>query len=183
MRVNYLQKHPQQQPTASASAYIIYFPFSESSNKHIAKAQTASIRCVENLLSVKLFAQGQRQPEQEEEEWMRPNGKKGNTQKKGAQNNCGKTQGNQERGEETRRRKAAATQKQLAKTQARLPPSCCRPNVLENFLLHEVITTLRKAFFLSQCREICASTEKYATLFFNGSRVAFMSKKLREKNK
>lgn len=74
--------------------------------------------------------------------------KKENTQKKGAQNNCGKTQGNQERGEETGQRKAAATQKQLAKTQARLPPSCCRPNVLENFLLHEVITTLRKAFFL-----------------------------------
>lgn len=166
MRVNYLQKHPQQQHLCfSASAYIIYFPFSESSNKHIAKAQTASIRCVENLLSVKLFAQGQRQPEQEkEEEWMRPNGKKGKYTKKkeGAQNNCGKTQRNQERREEMGHRKAAATQKQLAKTQARLPPSCCRPNVLENFLLHEVITTLRKERFsfavhrnLRQLREVC----------------------------
>lgn len=45
-----------------------------------------------------------------------------------------------------------------------------------------VITTLRKTFFLCASKEICASIEKYATLFFNGSRVVFMSKKLREKN-
>lgn len=67
-----------------------------------------------------------------------------------------------ERHRETKKEEAAATQKQLAKTQARLPPSCCRPNVLENFLLHEVITTLRKERFsfavhrnLRQLREVC----------------------------
>jgi len=42
--------------------HIIYFLASEkkqTAGKHIAKVQTASIRCVENPLSVKLFAQGQ----------------------------------------------------------------------------------------------------------------------------
>lgn len=139
----------------AASAYIIFSIFRTvrwPEQKHIAKAQTASIRCVENLLSVKLFAQGQRQGRQGTPSSLPSQmAKRENTQK--AQNNCGKTQRNQEGQRERERNggRQAATQKQLAKTRlpSAIPLRSCRPNVLENFfLLHGYNNVGEKRFFL-----------------------------------
>lgn len=69
----------------AASAYIIFSIFRTvrwPEQKHIAKAQTASIRCVENLLSVKLFAQGQRQGRQGNLPPSHPEWQKGKIRKK-----------------------------------------------------------------------------------------------------
>jgi len=132
--------------------YNIYFLGSEqkqAAGKHIAKVQTASIRCVENPLSGKLFAQGQQQ------RWRGQNENEN-------ENDSG-------RANTTEWAKTNRFPRYYAS--AFSPHNHFRlPNVLENFLLPARIKNVQEKNLRGH---FCA--KKRATLFFNGSLGAFMS--------